>query len=188
MLVYVIRHGQSENNLSRLWTGWYDTPLTDQGRKDAQTAQEYLKNVSFDKVYSSDLSRAMETARIALPNVSFETTPLLREINVGSLMMHPISILSAEEMQYAELHGYAQYSGESKPQFQERIRQMMTRLETLDAHTVALFAHAGFLRNMMDIVLETHLPHQHLRCNNCTIAIFDYTNGIWQLHSWINLS
>ena len=35
MLVYVIRHGESESNLTRRWTGWQDVLLTDKGRKDA---------------------------------------------------------------------------------------------------------------------------------------------------------
>ena len=35
MLLYVIRHGESETNLSHHWTGWNDVNLTDKGRKDA---------------------------------------------------------------------------------------------------------------------------------------------------------
>lgn len=188
MLVYVIRHGQSESNLTRRWTGWLDVPLTEQGRRDAQAAREYLKNIRFDKVWSSDLSRAMETARIALPDMAFETTPLLREYNVGSLAAQPLSILTQEEMNNAVDNGYALFGGESKEDMYQRIRTMMQTLQQQNTQTVALFAHAGFLRGMADTVLGLRLPHRNLRCNNCTIAIFDYTDGIWQLHSWINLS
>ena len=186
MLVYVIRHGESESNLTRRWTGWQDVLLTDKGRKDAQAAHEYLKNIPFDKVYSSDLARAMDTARIALPDMEFETTPLLREYNVGPLATQPLSILSQEEMKNAVDDGYAQFGGESKEDMYQRIRTMMQKLQQQNAQTVALFAHAGFLRGMADTVLGMRLPHRNLRCNNCTIAIFDYTDGIWQLHSWIN--
>ena len=188
MLVYVIRHGQSESNLTRRWTGWLDVPLTEQGRRDAQAAREYLKNIRFDKVWSSDLSRAMETARIALPDMAFKTTPLLREYNVGSLAAQPLSILTQEEMKNAVDNGYALFGGESKEDMYQRIRTMMQTLQQQNTQTVALFAHAGFLRGMADTVLGLRLPHRNLRCNNCTIAIFDYTDGIWQLHSWINLS
>ena len=36
LTLYAIRHGQSENNLKNMWTGWYDTPLTEDGLKQAE--------------------------------------------------------------------------------------------------------------------------------------------------------
>lgn len=55
MKVYVIRHGESENNRTERFTGWDDPHLTDRGREDAKKAAELLKNVRFDKIYVSDL-------------------------------------------------------------------------------------------------------------------------------------
>jgi len=51
MLVYLIRHGQSENNKRKLFSGWSDTPLTDKGREDAQKAGEILSGIAFDHVF-----------------------------------------------------------------------------------------------------------------------------------------
>lgn len=67
MRVYVIRHGESETNLNKKWTGWLDVHLTDKGKDDAKKAGDFLKNIAFEKIYASDLSRAVETA------FSFET-------------------------------------------------------------------------------------------------------------------
>ena len=33
MRVYIVRHGESQNNKDKLWTGWYDAPLTEKGRE-----------------------------------------------------------------------------------------------------------------------------------------------------------
>ena len=72
MYVYVIRHGESETNLGKRLTGWFDTPLTDKGRNDAKKAGLVLKDVVFDKIFVSDLVRARETAEIAFPGYKYE--------------------------------------------------------------------------------------------------------------------
>ena len=67
MRVYVIRHGESETNLSKRWTGWKAVNLTEKGYEDAKKAGKIIGDVTFDKVFSSDLRRAKETAMTALP-------------------------------------------------------------------------------------------------------------------------
>ena len=86
MKIYVVRHGQSENNLAGIHTGWVQCHLTEKGRSDAVKAGQLLKNIHFDRVYSSDLIRAMETQELALPGRKPDLcTPLLREISVGKM-------------------------------------------------------------------------------------------------------
>ena len=94
MKLFLVRHGQTVTNATGCWTGWYDAPLTEQGREDAIRARGFLSDLSFDKVYSSDLSRARDTALLALPGCTPEQTPLLREINVGSYATQPFTILT----------------------------------------------------------------------------------------------
>ncbi len=68
MKLILIRHGQSEANLANLFTGWYDSPLTDQGKADAYQAGCLLKaaNIHVDVAYSSLLSRAIQTSYFVL--------------------------------------------------------------------------------------------------------------------------
>ena len=67
MKLYVFRHGESVGNQQRLFSGWSQMPLTDQGRNQALALQEKVKDLSFDLVFSSDLRRAMQTAQLVLP-------------------------------------------------------------------------------------------------------------------------
>ena len=83
MKVFVVRHGESETNRNACWTGWMDVALTQKGREDATLARRLLSGVKFDKIYASDLQRAKCTAEIAIPGCQYETSALLREINVG---------------------------------------------------------------------------------------------------------
>ena len=187
MLVYAIRHGQSENNAKGQWTGWFDAPLTEKGKNDAKKAGEYIQNIKFDKVYSSDLIRALQTSENALPSETAEKNALLREIHLGNIEGKPIRCLTEEQNDWARKHGYAKYGGETIEEFHERIRSFMETLETLDCENVAVFSHAGWIRGMLGEILGKRLSKKQLRCGNCTIAIFEYSDRNWQLHSWINL-
>ncbi|MDK6233700.1 2,3-bisphosphoglycerate-dependent phosphoglycerate mutase [Aerococcus sp. UMB10185] len=68
MKLILIRHGQSEANLANLFTGWFDSPLTDKGKADAYQAGCLLKaeGIKLDAAYSSLLSRAIQTTYFVL--------------------------------------------------------------------------------------------------------------------------
>jgi len=51
---YFVRHGESEGNAARIFTGQTDSPLTARGRQQAATVAEELANVKFDRIISSD--------------------------------------------------------------------------------------------------------------------------------------
>ena len=60
----LIRHGERVFNLKARYTGQTDVPLTEKGIEQAKITAEYiLKNYKIDAVYSSDLARAIDTAR-----------------------------------------------------------------------------------------------------------------------------
>ena len=187
MKLYVIRHGESQSNFCGTWTGWKDVPLTEKGRAQARQVGKLLADIPFDRVYASDLSRAVDTAREALPGREIVTSPRLRETNVGNLMGRPYDCLTPEERAQTALEGFSAFDGESRVEFYGRIREFLTELEGAGLEHVAVFSHGGWIKGALNTVLETTLQAKHLRCGNCTLGIFEYTGGIWALHSWINL-
>jgi 2,3-bisphosphoglycerate-dependent phosphoglycerate mutase len=64
----LIRHGQSQWNLSNQFTGWVDVDLSDEGVKQAQNAGKLIKEagIEFDQAYTSVLTRAIKTLHYAL--------------------------------------------------------------------------------------------------------------------------
>ena len=67
-MLYIVRHGETDWNREHRIQGHIDIPLNDQGKLDAANAKEKLKDVKFDVVFSSPLSRAIETAKIITDN------------------------------------------------------------------------------------------------------------------------
>ena len=187
MRVYLVRHGESETNLTRRWTGWLDAPLTETGRKQAQALQPLLASVHFDKIVSSDLSRAVDTAKNAIPGCEPERMPVLREIRIGSLEGTPI-IKNADDSAYVNTqYGYASFGGESYDEFAIRVSEFIRYVEALqDVNTLAVFSHAGFSRNFLHQVTKANLSTQNMHLFNCCVLIFDYINGNWFLHGLIN--
>lgn len=85
--VYLIRHGQSEANRLRIWGGNF--PLSQQGREQALTVPSRISPAP-DKVVSSTLLRANETARIAYPDRDVEVNRAFDEISFGNMEMAPM--------------------------------------------------------------------------------------------------
>ena len=83
--VYLIRHAEAEGNLYRRVHGHYDSDLTLAGEKMVEMLAERFEDIHIDAVYSSNLRRAMQTAKaVYLPkNLPLETHPDLREYNLG---------------------------------------------------------------------------------------------------------
>ena len=61
--LYIIRHGESQGNLEDRFIGFSDWGLTDRGYEQARRLGEYMKGVDINAVYSSDLTRAVDTAK-----------------------------------------------------------------------------------------------------------------------------
>lgn len=85
MLVYFIRHGETDLNKRRCLQGKMDIKLNERGIKLAKETAEALKDIRFDKIISSPLSRAYDTARIVAGERDVEIVfdERIREISFG---------------------------------------------------------------------------------------------------------
>ena len=83
--VLLIRHGQSKGNAERRFGGHTATPLSARGRKQAEATARTLKSESLTAIYSSDLARAVETARplSKMTGLPIQGSTAFRERSVG---------------------------------------------------------------------------------------------------------
>ena len=93
--LYLARHGQTEENIARIFQGHMPGTLTVEGIAQAEALRDTLRNISLDAVVSSDLKRCVDTARIAVEgrNLPWEKMVLLREIDWGSWTGLPLKKL-----------------------------------------------------------------------------------------------
>ncbi|MBO7148903.1 MAG: histidine phosphatase family protein [Clostridia bacterium] len=73
--IIFVRHGESMGNINDLFYGHTDGDLTELGRRQAESAANYLKDVHIDIAYASDLKRAFETGEIIAREHSLEVIP-----------------------------------------------------------------------------------------------------------------
>ena len=83
--LYLVRHGETVDNVNRIMQGQTQGELTERGREQAREVASGLASVHIDAFVSSDLRRAVDTCRIiAGPHgMDVQTTPLLRERDWG---------------------------------------------------------------------------------------------------------
>lgn len=88
MLIYVVRHGETDSNEQGALQGWTNDPLNDFGIELAKITGKCMQGIKFDLSISSPLIRAYDTARIILDNSGNSRTEILvderlKEINMG---------------------------------------------------------------------------------------------------------
>ena len=83
--VYLARHGQTEENLMRIFQGHLPGTLTADGIEQARNLGKELEGIQIDCILSSDLKRVIDTVNYAMKdrNLPWEMTKLLREIDWG---------------------------------------------------------------------------------------------------------
>ncbi|MDQ2951027.1 MAG: histidine phosphatase family protein [Chloroflexota bacterium] len=82
---FFVRHGESEANLARRFSGRSDSPLTERGRAQAKTVADALADVSFDRIVATSLSRSLDTALVIARSrkMPVDVVSDLVEIDVG---------------------------------------------------------------------------------------------------------
>lgn len=86
-VIYLIRHGVTDSNITGVFQGTTDTPLNETGLKQAERLVDYFHDIHLDAIYASPLCRAHQTAVYfaGSKNISIETVPGLIELNGGDL-------------------------------------------------------------------------------------------------------
>ena len=96
--LYLVRHGETVDNVRQIMQGQTQGELTENGILQARQVAEDLKDIPFDAIIASDLKRSIDTACIiAAPHqLEVQTTPLLRERDWGGFTGRYIPDLKGE--------------------------------------------------------------------------------------------
>ncbi len=93
----LLRHGQSEWNKKKLFTGWVDVSLSEKGIEEAFSAGSKIADIPFDVIYTSTLIRAQMTAMLAMSKHKDKKVPcFIHENDKSHLEMAKIHNANAE--------------------------------------------------------------------------------------------
>ncbi|MBO0458235.1 histidine phosphatase family protein [Enterococcus hulanensis] len=202
MKIYFVRHGETYLNKYKKMQGWSDSPLTPQGEKVAYETGEKLKNIPFSTVYTSDLGRTIQTARLILEgNRHFDSEniqPLkeLRETFFGSFEAdlgsnvypkvaekHGISVsdvfgkLSLNQISdtMKELDPYD--DAESSKEFENRLLKGLSKItdNSEEKNEVLVVTHGNTIRHIVKKISPTTNVFQEI--GNSSVTTVDYQNG-----------
>jgi probable phosphoglycerate mutase len=160
-LLYLVRHGAVEWPEPGCYIGQTDARLSAEGRLQAEACRNELKRVEFSGVWSSDLSRATETAGILFPDCSayLRTCRELREIDLGEWEGVPRQRVkeSRPDLWRARGENLADFrppEGESFRDLQQRVVPQVLRIIAQRPSKACIVTHAGVIR-----VLICHFLH-----------------------------
>lgn len=129
MKIYLTRHGETKWNQERRMQGSKNSSLTEKGVEDAQKLQKRLASVEFDRIYSSPLGRAVETAEIVKGNreLEIEKVPEFMEMHFGEWEGRTV-----EEIEDAYGQGYRNFwdaPEKYQPMGGESFDEILSRVE-----------------------------------------------------------
>ena len=190
MIVYMIRHGESEANAGGFHSGWSCVHLTEKGRAQAKAAREIVKGITFDRLYVSDVLRAQETADLVFPGADRTFIPLAREVN--NTAMHGknkrdlTEIYGQKYLDCREKFDYAPLGldCESLSHLSMRAKMFLEWACKQENQLIAVVSHAGFIMAAAGHVLGIEPHSKSLSCDNASVSAFEYKNGTWRMKLW----
>lgn len=210
--LYFVRHGETYLNFYERIQGWSNAPLTDRGVINVRRSGKGLKDVKFDAVYTSDLSRTVDTAELILeeneatdPQQEIILMPEFREVFFGSFEGEKADVLygkiaqevgfdTIEEM----LRDFPQFDrmkvtkdldpyGHAEDFMEFWLRAQKGLIEVINNHrdtgdNILIVAHGATIR----ILLENLVPELEKpgMLDNASVSIAHYGEGMYRLDSY----
>jgi len=167
----VVRHGETDWNLAGRKQGHAGTNLNETGKKQAKEIAEKLGKEKIDAICSSDLPRALETAREInlFHNLEIQESGLLREIDLGKC-----NGMTSKEMREkfpewgklkdAEPETTPYPNGESHKDVQKRVQKFLKKITLGNNQIILVVSHQGFNRDLIQLL--TGKPYAELKKMN----------------------
>ena len=180
----LIRHGETDWSCQKRYCGFTDVVLNQKGMDQARRLSKRLRGKKVHKVYSSDMKRTLEFARIAFKDAAIEQFPELREMNFGIFE----SLTYQEIMdRYPEI--YTKWidspldvtipGGEGLKDLSKRTRKALAEILSRNKNrTVFIFSHAGPISVILCGILKLDLREAwKVKQDLASMSIVEFAKG-----------
>jgi len=177
----LIRHGITTWNKQRRYCGYKDVCLSNMGEKQTAKLHKRLKSVNFDRVYSSDRKRAIQTAKIIFNGTRITRVKDLRELNFGVFEgLNYREIMKKYPSVYKRWMRNPFRNGIPKAEclhsFKKRINTAIKRIVRLNqGKTVAVVCHGGTIGMFITDILKKKSFWRYVP-DAASISIVEYKN------------
>ena len=185
--LFLVRHGNTRLNSAERFWGQTDVELGDDGIRQAERLRDRLASEKIDIIYSSNLCRATETARIIASNHQTDIIICaeLREVNFGKL--EGLTFKEVSQLHPAVYEAWVKNSltlkypgGESVAHLNNRVTNFLERLKKhTPEETILIVAHSAPLRMLICHLLGIGIQHwRQLRLELASLSILEtYPQG-----------
>ena len=184
IVIYLVRHGETELNVKRVLQGRSDYPLTETGVKQAQEVADWFRDqgVVFDRVYSSPLTRAMQTARIIVG----DGTEIIPEERLLETDYGPYEGCSLSDPAPELRYFFEDFINHPAPEGMEQLSQVIERVGAFldelrdEPGTILLSTHAIALKGGLEHLMpESKGQWWNTFISNCCVFRIDREDGIY---------
>jgi broad specificity phosphatase PhoE len=164
--IFLFRHGETDFNKEQRFQGHLDIPLNEAGREQARALISPLRRLGVNRLLSSDLSRAVETASIVAKKLQIPvvTNPALREAHLGEaqgLTIEEIetqfgkSLVEKWRSPYVSDADVSYPGGETGQEVLNRVTEALKKFMKESGETrVGVATHGGVIRRVVRFLLE----------------------------------
>ncbi|MBS5038312.1 MAG: alpha-ribazole phosphatase [Fusobacterium sp.] len=180
----LIRHGQTDMNKDQLYYGRLDVPINETGKEQAENTRKNLVEleIDYDKIYSSPMKRAYETAEIVnYKNLEIEKDDELREMDFGifeGLSYKEIIKKYPEEMEKLkkDWKTYSYVTGENPFMLQKRALKFLEKIDKNKNNMVV--THWGIICTLLSFLFSSELEgYWKYQVKNGGIVIIEFADG-----------
>ena len=178
-MIYIIRHGKTDLNQANVLQGRSDHPLNEEGIDQARKAAEKLKSISFSYVFSSPLQRALETAKIIVPDLEPIKDDRLIEMDYGPYEGSDLNKLDPELLRF-----FSDFVNEKAPEGMEELSDVVKRtgeflkeIKDLEGN-VLVSTHAIAMKGLLEnLTPDSKGSYWAKHIGNCAVYVTENKNG-----------
>ena len=194
--IYIVRHGETDNNKKRVLQGRSNLPLNEVGIKQAEKVKEYFaeKDVQFDKVYSSPLIRAIKTAQIITGSTqvgsdaadnSADVVPFVLDDHLLEMDYGPYEDCSLLDPPPEIIEFFSDFVNNPAPEGMENLSDLVARMgrfmESLKKEgdqTILISTHAIAMKGILEhLTPESHGAYWNKHIANCAVYRTTFSDG-----------
>ena len=189
MIIYLIRHSESIDDIENCYGGIADFDLTENGKDKVRERRKETDTYGIEKIYTSPYKRAHQTAEILNENINVELKIIddIRELNSHGILSGVNKDLAKEIFSYVfqkeEYKNTGYYfgktflGGEDIEKFDNRVKRGIKDIlnDSQGLNTIAIVTHGGVHRSIFKNILNENRKIERLE--DVSITTLEYNNG-----------